>query len=70
MKSRVANKILSTTNYYDILENPENGKLCYVPISQKHLHLMCKACQTLGCMDIYEDMVAGITEAFDEESLK
>lgn len=65
MNKRIANKILSTDNYFEFLVNPENGKSFYCPKTQKHVVLMRRACQKLGDWEPYNSMNALIKEAFD-----
>lgn len=65
MKARIAYKILNTDNYYLVLENPENGKLCYTPKTAKHTYLMMKACETLKDWTAFEEMNQGVMDAFE-----
>lgn len=67
MNKRKANKILNTTNYYEIIRNLENGKVCFVPKTSKHVFLMHKACEILKDMSPYNDMNKSALEAFEVE---
>lgn len=56
MKRRIAAKIMSSAHYFEVWSNPETGKQCLVPYSQKHMHLYRKACQKLKAEYVFDDI--------------
>lgn len=60
-------KELYNRDNYEILVNPENGRECYVPITQKHINRMLRACRLTNRMHLIRKMNETIRHAFDTE---
>lgn len=67
MNKRIAWKVITSPNTYDLLVNDENGKECLVPSSKRNTDLLYRACRKVKHTEIWDDLVAQIHDAFGDK---